>query len=139
MLFANLPERNSARLLAVSENLLIYNIWEDGFVTDGANHHSIGAGIYGDPTCAAIARDETWCAVAGAGLEVLLALPGQTLAGDDVGDAFSVRIPWVEALWPFGPRQLGVVTAPSDDDPGRRLLIVDVDTRLITEMNEIAD
>lgn len=55
MLFKDLPERKSARLLALSENLLIYNIYEEGFVTDGASRRAVGAPIYGDPSCAAIA------------------------------------------------------------------------------------
>lgn len=139
MLFKDLPERKWARLLAISENLLIYKVWERGFVTDGANVHSVGAPIYGDPICAAIADDETWCAVGGAGIEILLALPGRTLSAPSAGDSRNIRIPWVATLWALGSRQLGVVTAPSADDMRRRLLIVDVDTSEVHEISETAD
>ena len=142
MLFQDIPSRTSASLLGISENLLIYKVYEEGFVTDGKHTHTIGS-LYGDPSCAAIAKDETWCAIGGSGVEILLAEQGQTLAREWVGDTFGVsalRVEgiWVEAMWALGPRQLGIVTSPSSSQPDRRLLVVDVDSREVTGEREAA-
>lgn len=134
MLFEFLPSRASAKLLAVSENLLVYSLYEEAFVTDGTHAHAVGAPVHGDPVCAAIARDESWCAVAGFGVEILLALPGQTLARGGAGEAFSLALGWVEALWVTGPREIGAVVAPDHRHAHRRLLTIDVDTRQVHAM-----
>ena len=139
MLFADITDRKHSRLLAISENLLIYNIYEQAFITDGRHTHEVGSAIYGDPKCATIADDETWCAVGGASLEIRVAAPGLTLAADTLGDACTVlHVAWVEALWPLGRRELGIITEPSQNDPLRRLLAVDIDTREVRDLDRAA-
>ncbi|MCB1381465.1 MAG: hypothetical protein KDJ73_00720 [Notoacmeibacter sp.] len=132
MLFANLPDRPGVNLLAVSENLLVYSLYEEAFVTDGTNTQSVGS-IYGDPACAVIAPDESWCAAAGASLELFRASPGKTLV--QAGEAFSLAVPWVEAMWVTGPHALGLVAAPDTQHAHRRLFTLDVNTRKLAPMD----
>ena len=132
MLFADLPDRGSAKLMAISENLLIYSLYEDAFLTDGTATRSIGS-LYGDAACAVIAPDESWCAAGGAGLELLLATPGLSLMHD--ARMFSLATPWIEAMWVTGPSTLGLVAVPDAQHADRRLFTLDVMTRKLAPMD----
>jgi hypothetical protein len=125
VLFPDLSYRKSAVLLAVSDNLVVFKVYEYGFVSDGTAEEDIGA-IYGDPKAACIADDESWCAIGGATLWLCLALPDSGL----LDKARIVHVPsirWINALWTIDARRMGFVTSPSRDGP-QRLGHIDVDT-----------
>ena len=125
MLFPDLYCRHNAVLLAISQNLVVFKVYEDGYISDGIVDEPI-AGIYGDPIAACIADDESWCAIGGATVWLQLAQPGQLL----VERARVIHIPsirWVQALWTIDARRMGFVTGSSGDEPFR-LGHIDVDT-----------
>ena len=133
MLFPDLSYRDNAVLLAISDNLLVFKVYEDGFVSDGIAEAHI-AGIYGDPIAACLADDESWCAIGGATLWLRLARAGSLL---DAG-ARSVHVPsirWIQTLWTIDARRMGFVAGPSRDAP-LRLGHIDVDTLEITDYLE---
>ena len=118
--------------LAVSRGLLVYHEYEDAWVTDGSGRRRFGS-LYGDPACAAIADDESWCAAGGAGIVIARAAVGESVFGAasraDVqfatgGEGGTL---WVTALWASAPRQLGIVGAWAGEE-AERLWSLDVDT-----------
>jgi hypothetical protein len=57
------------RILAESANFIITHEFESAFATEKRTGREIALGShYGDPTCAAIALDESWFAVGGEGV-----------------------------------------------------------------------
>jgi hypothetical protein len=124
--------------LAVSRGLLIYHAYEDAWVTDGSDHRIFGS-LYGDPACAAIADDESWCAAGGAGIVIARVAAGETLFGAasraDVefatGGAGGTL--WVAALWASAPRQLGIVGTWGGEE-AQRLWSLDVDTLALSRV-----
>ena len=130
MLFPDLPCRDNTVLLAISDNLVVFKVYEDGFVSDGLAEAHIG-GIYGDPIAACLADDESWCAIGGATLWLRLA-PAGSLLGEGAHSVHVPSIRWIESLWSIDARRLGFVTGTSRDAP-RRLGHIDVDTLELTD------
>jgi len=124
MLFPDLPDRQRATLLTVSERLVVYKVYETAVITDGKVFAEAGT-AYGDPKCAAIADDESWCAVGGASVWVRVAPPrGDILKSEGVRLHHLRELCWIEALWPLGDRLLGFVCV---DGGRRRIGALDVD------------
>jgi hypothetical protein len=124
--------------LAASRGLIVYHDFEYATVTDGIVHLTFGS-LYGDPQCAAIADDQSWCAAGGAGIALLRAPPGElvTVAATPSAVEFPTggsRTFWVSALWAQGARQLGLVGYWGTSESTSQMWSLDIDTLVLTPL-----